>query len=89
MRSEAILIAVAAKNNLQVADIIGRSRLAQFVSARREAMQLMKDSGIPIIRIARACQRERTTVLHHVSPTMAARKKAHLVKRRADARATE
>lgn len=75
-KGRTILRAVAAKHNLQIADILGRDRFDNFFDARREAIILMKDSGLMPVVIARIVNRDRTTVLYYLSSEMRARKLA-------------
>lgn len=78
MRSRDILKAVAKKHKLQVADILGRDRFDHFVAARREAILLMKASGLSNGRIAIIMSRDYTSILHHTNPKRRAyRQKYH------------
>lgn len=57
------LAMIAAREEIGVRDLLGRSRLSHIVRARQEAMYLCaRDTGLTIANIARHLQRDGSTV---------------------------
>ena len=76
IRSTKVIQAVAAKHRISVNDLLGRSKFAHFVAARREAILQMNALGMTDDRIASAMCRERTTILEYRNDARRARKAA-------------
>ena len=62
-----VIGAVARAYNLQPADIVGRSRHALVVEARRVVIGLLADAGYGPMSIGRMVQRDHSTVTHHLA----------------------
>lgn len=80
-KSKQALREIAAKNDLSVSDLTGPSRKARIMSARIEAMHLMRTCGLSAQRIATALNRDYSTVRYHLSAQRNAQKRAYAMRR--------
>lgn len=67
---------LAAERKAAVRDIVGRYNDSQFVALRVEFIKRASALGLGCITIGRILERDPTTVLYHLSPSMQARKSA-------------
>ena len=67
---------VAAKHKLQPHDIFGHDRFQHFVDARIEIIGELRKAEVNATQIANAMERDRTTIIYHIDPEFARRKRA-------------
>lgn len=78
-----ILDAVASDHGIGIADIIGLSRVAHIVAARKDAANRLRTAGMPRPQIAKALQRDISSIDAYIYPSREKRQRVYAERRQA------